>query len=747
MSIEIRDVRAICTAPEGINLVAVKIETNEPELYGVGCATFAHRYSAVVTVINDYLRPFLIGKDPSNIEDIWQSVMGMSYWRNGPVLNNALSGVDMALWDIKGKMAGMPLYQLFGGKCRAAIPCYTHAEGDSVDVVLERVAALKELGYRKIRVQVGGYGGKNPSMHRPENSPPGAYFDPKSYIRNVLNLMEILHVKYAGELEFCHDTHERLSPIDAVNFAKELEPYHLLFLEDALPPEQSDWFRILRQQCATPLAMGELFNNPQEWKHLVQEHSADDWGRFWLDKFNVDFDIIAVTMDPSDWDERLRIWINSGDMPDVANAQFEFGELENYANQEAIYRLPDDWKERWPNVAKTQENVPAAAMAEEQLGGTYFLYRPVFSLNRPSERLSYHALIYLRKDWMEACGLELKDTYTPDELKEIAKTFLEKDPGNVGDNLVGMSIRPYDMVKLYPTTTFSEACNIGDGYYKDENGQFQWAPADTRTLDALKNYQDLYQEGILDSEFYSYTRYQGAQKFYVQGTSGLTLEDGHAIMITYIRNGLAEQGLDPDKVLHLAQLVGDDGMYHYREDSNYWGQVMFSPTISQEKFERAMDILDYTCTEEGQNFMNMGFEGIDWKLDENGNYVSLLDPSIQGSATSVLGGKYPSKESSFGGLILPDDFSLVSPNYNHEIQDTVRGFYKLREELSDTTTLLPREYEYEFLSSREKSQATMDLGDEYAKLVLKDGDLEDNWNTWVEEKMAVVQPVLDQLNK
>lgn len=442
-----------------------------------------------------------------------------------------------------------------------------------------------------------------------------------------------------------------------------------------------------------------------------------------------------------------QIWINSGDMPDVANAQFEFGELENYANQEAIYRLPDDWKERWPNVAKTQENVPAAAMAEEQLGGTYFLYRPVFSLNRPSERLSYHALIYLRKDWMEACGLELKDTYTPDELEEIAKTFLEKDPGNVGDNLVGMSIRPYDMVKLYPTTTFSEACNIGDGYYKDENGQFQWAPADTRTLDALKKYQDLYQEGILDSEFYSYTRYQGAQKFYVQGTSGLTLEDGHAIMITYIRNGLAEQGLDPDKVLHLAQLVGDDGMYHYREDSNYWGQVMFSPTISQEKFERAMDILDYTCTEEGQNFMNMGFEGIDWKLDENGNYVSLLDPSIQGSATSVLGGKYPSKESSFGGLILPDDFSLVSPNYSHEIQDTVRGFYKLREELSDTTTLLPREYEYEFLSSREKSQATMDLGDEYAKLILKDGELEDNWNTWVEEKMAVVQPVLDQLNK
>ena len=153
MSIEIRDVRAICTAPEGINLVAVKIETNEPELYGVGCATFAHRYSAVVTVINDYLRPFLIGKDPSNIEDIWQSVMGMSYWRNGPVLNNALSGVDMALWDIKGKLANMPVYELFGGKCREAAAVYRHTDGSSPEEVEENVLRYLEEGYRYLRCQ------------------------------------------------------------------------------------------------------------------------------------------------------------------------------------------------------------------------------------------------------------------------------------------------------------------------------------------------------------------------------------------------------------------------------------------------------------------------------------------------------------------------------------------------------------------------------------------------------------------
>lgn len=477
------------------------------------------------------------------------------------------------------------------------------------------------------------------------------------------------------------------------------------------------------------------------------DYTADDWGRYWLEKYNIDFDIIATTIDASDWDERLRVWINSGDMPDVAHAEYSYGEIQNYAAQDAIYRLPDNWKDRWPNLAKTQQDVPIAAIAEEKLGGTYCLWRPVFSTNRPSKRLSYHALIYLRKDWLEACNLEVKDTYTPSELEEIARTFLEKDPGNVGSNLVGMSIRPYDLAKLWPTTDFSEACNIGDGYYRDENGQFQWAPADQRTLESLKKYQQAYQEGLIDPEFYTYNRYQGSQKFYVQGTSGIALEDGHAIMITYIRNGLIAQGLNPDEVLQLAQLVGEDGKYHYREDANYWGQVIFNPNISQEKFERAMDLLDFCATQEGQNLINMGFEGVDWERDANGNYVSLLDPSIQGDHLSVMAGKYPSKDSYFGSVVLTDDFALVSPNYSTQIQDTVRYFYKLRDEISDETTLLPREYDYETLSTREKSQAYMELGNEYAKLILKEGNLEENWKAWVAEKMAVVQPVLDQLNE
>lgn len=478
-------------------------------------------------------------------------------------------------------------------------------------------------------------------------------------------------------------------------------------------------------------------------------YDGDDWGKFWQEKFNVKLDLTAATMDDSDWNERLRIWINSGDMPDVAHWGFNYGELADYANQEAVYRLPDDWKERWPNVAKTQSMVPGAAVAEENLGGTYVLFRSIFVNNRPAERLSYHALLYMRKDWMEACGVEIKDTYSPSELEEIATKFKEQDPGKVGSQLVPISIRTYDVPKIYPGTVFPEALNIGDGYYKDENGQFQWAPADERTLEGLKKYQNLYQSGLLDPEFYTLTRYEGTEKFYIGGTAGIVLDDGMGYMIqSRMEDGLQKNlGLDPDKALHIAQLVGEDGKYYYREDMNFYGAIIFSPDITDEQFERAMDILDFCATPEGQEVLNMGFEGEDWEKDASGEYVSLLPNEITGNAKSILGSKYPSADVQFGGVILGDDFQFVTPNYTKETRDTIKHFYQLRDEISDNTTLLPREYDYEFFSSRSKTQANMSLDEEYAQLILKDGDLEANWNSWVKEKMQLVQPVLDELNQ
>jgi mannonate dehydratase len=274
-TVTIKDVKTIITQPAGSRLIIVKLITSEPELYGLGCATFTQRFHAVQAAIEKHLKPFVIGRDVSRIEEIWQMAMVHSYWRNGPVLSNAISGVDQALWDIKGKMAGMPVYQLLGGKCREAAAVYGHAGGLSPQEVEESVRNYMEQGYRYIRIQMGGYGGKAEDLPKPDGAPNGAYFDPRAYCRNMLNMIDHVRNAVGEEVELLHDIHERLQPIDAVQFAKDVEQYKLFFLEDALAPEDIQWFHRIREQCATPLAMGELFNNPREWQPLISDRLID----------------------------------------------------------------------------------------------------------------------------------------------------------------------------------------------------------------------------------------------------------------------------------------------------------------------------------------------------------------------------------------------------------------------------------------------------------------------------------------
>jgi mannonate dehydratase len=267
--ITITDVQVILTQPQGSRLVIVKVLTSEPGLYGLGCATFTQRYHAVVAAIENHLKPFAIGRDVARIEEFYRMATVHSYWRNGPVLNNAISGIDQALWDIKGKLANMPVYELLGGKSREAAACYAHADGRSPEEVADNVRKYREQGYQYIRVQMGGYGGKLDNFHKPEGAPDGAYYDPRAYMRNMLNMIEYVRSNVGPEVELLHDIHERLQPIDAVQFAKDVEQFKLFFLEDALAPEDIEWFERIREQCATPLAMGELFNNPREWQPLI----------------------------------------------------------------------------------------------------------------------------------------------------------------------------------------------------------------------------------------------------------------------------------------------------------------------------------------------------------------------------------------------------------------------------------------------------------------------------------------------
>src|SRR5882757_353814 len=277
---KIKDVRVIATAPAGSRLTVVKVITDQDGLYGYGCGTFTQRAEVVNVAVEKYLRPFLIGKPADRIDDLWSAMYNSSYWRNGPVLNNAISGVDQALWDIKGRQAGMPVYQLLGGKCREAVDTYAHADGAEYTDVVASAKRYMNQGFRNVRVQIGvpgmaGYGSARTSKsdYRPLHDKP--LFEPAVYMRRALKMFEVCRQELGEEVNLLHDVHERVSPNQAVQFCKDVEKFNLFFMEDPLSPEDIAYFKQIRDNCATPIAMGELFNSPHEWQPLIEGRLID----------------------------------------------------------------------------------------------------------------------------------------------------------------------------------------------------------------------------------------------------------------------------------------------------------------------------------------------------------------------------------------------------------------------------------------------------------------------------------------
>jgi mannonate dehydratase len=285
-AIRIKDIKVVLTAPNGIRLVLVKVITDQDGLHGWGCATFTQRALVVQTAVDEYLRPFLIGRRVDEIEDIFQSMYVSSYWRNGPVLFNAMSGVDIALWDILGKRAGLPLYELLGGKVRHGADCYYHASGRDFKEVEDEVRKGMAAGFRHVRVQGGvpgmaTYGARSGAGSQaaaeepigPTN--PGPIWESAAYVRMLPKLFAHLRRTVGDEVELLHDVHERVRLPEAIALCKSLEPYNLFFLEDPFPPEDNGWFRQLRQQTTIPIAMGELFNTVHEYLPLISERLID----------------------------------------------------------------------------------------------------------------------------------------------------------------------------------------------------------------------------------------------------------------------------------------------------------------------------------------------------------------------------------------------------------------------------------------------------------------------------------------
>jgi len=469
------------------------------------------------------------------------------------------------------------------------------------------------------------------------------------------------------------------------------------------------------------------------------DYNADEFTKQWTEKFNIEWNMIPLTWE--NWAEKLRIWINSGDMPDIATWDYKHGEFAAYVEQELIKKLPDDWKTRWPNVAIAFDSTIIGPKLEETFGGVYGLPKPRFALNKPCDPLPNHMGIYMRKDWMEALGIEIKDGYTINEMLDIARKIKAEDPGKVGSKLVPIEVRTQNMAILFPYAAYAHSQYPAD-FYKGKDGKYKWGPADEETLEGLKLYQQAFREGLLHPEFYTLKQNEDIDDFFVSGTVAITCEGGLGYYQNLYGKSMEENlGLDTEKALHFACVLGNDGKYHSPEIINYWTFNLFSPQIEEAKFERIMDIFDYSCTEEGQLTLRLGIKGVDWEEDGAGGFRSLLPEGVS------VDTKYDSIMPLYINMyILSDDFDMKNPSYKQSYRDRTKRQYELRDKLSDENTLVRTDWDALFHDSPSHRKVLFEYHTEYAQLILKEGNIEDNWRAWVDEKMQLVQPVLEELN-
>jgi mannonate dehydratase len=274
--------RVIVCGP-GRNFVTLKIETDRG-LYGLGDATCNGRELAVASYLTEHVIPCLIGRDAHRIEDIWQYLYRGVYWRRGSITMTAIAAVDMALWDLKGKAAGLPIWQLLGGASRAGVMVYGHANGRDTAEVIDQVAKYRDLGYRAIRVQSGipgldtVYGvAKEKLYYEPAQTglPPESTWSTPEYLDFAPKLFDAVRAKFGFGIELLHDVHHRLTPIEAARLGKSLEPYRLFWMEDPTPAENQEAFRLIRQHTVTPIAVGEVFDSIHDCHQLIKEQLVD----------------------------------------------------------------------------------------------------------------------------------------------------------------------------------------------------------------------------------------------------------------------------------------------------------------------------------------------------------------------------------------------------------------------------------------------------------------------------------------
>lgn len=473
-------------------------------------------------------------------------------------------------------------------------------------------------------------------------------------------------------------------------------------------------------------------------------NKGDVQSEWFTEHFNFDWDLVAIP--DANSNDKVRTMINSGDIPDVLRwNNFDVNEINSYIDQGIFYKLPDDWKERWPNVARTQELVPVAKRMEETAGGTYGLFRVVMYNSYPGDTVVSHHSVYLREDWAKEVGFEIKDAYTPSEIMEFARLVKEKDPGKVGAQLIPMNGNTEYLSSLFMSGSypqFNQLC-------QDENGQYHWGFADEQTLAGLKLWKQAYDEGLLSPEFFTYSEDDVKNAFCISGTTGAVILPGSICGDMW--HGFEDNlGLDVN-AWHQAAIVGEDGYYHDYENDNFWGVTYFAADIDEKVFERYMDIVDFQVSPNGAVLHCDSFQYADWIVDEAGNRVPAFDATkYQRSSNSCDWPVY----TLLGACGDDHGFKTDVVEYNPEVvgdysyAKQLLAVYNAKLSRLTEGSIIERDWNtYGFNSEAQTALTAIDYRSICANLVVAEGDLEENWKNVIAENAYIIDPAVAELNE
>lgn len=472
-----------------------------------------------------------------------------------------------------------------------------------------------------------------------------------------------------------------------------------------------------------------FFDADNSWKE-------DAVYKFITDKFNIDVDFQPISWD--NWTEQQRIWINSGDMPDVLFWDLNYKEYLEYADQEQIKALPEDWKEKYPNLAATAEKSGVLdALAEETDGICYGIPRTSVSTLESTAYPDFYYIVY-RKDWAKEVGIEVGDTISVDELLNLANEFITKDPGGNGENST-IGITGTGGGCMYPIMLDSYN-SYWSSYGKDEDGKYYAGILQDSTLEGLKTFWNAYHDGLLDPNFFSNSDQDAIDNFNA-GKSGIRREglNPGQLQQVYDTFAIANPDIDPKEAIGIAALTGPDGKVHGYENTNYWTLAVMNPDMDDVTLERILAVMDYLCTEEGMLVANIGLEGVDWEYDENGNAV-LLEKEEE---TSYPSSAYWSYMAQCG-----DGFAYINPAISEDVRETCLNLQKVKEDAG--LNLKENDLFLKFWTGPLYSDFAVDYGTMVTEAILEaksEDELVTLWGEKTDEIRDRVNALVDELNE